>query len=203
MARTRAGSKVAKVGPGIEDIQLLIGERVKRARQSKGLTLLDLARRSGLTAGYLSQIENNKAIPSVATMFKIGNVLECPLTFFFERDRRGDQHVVRKRERKTLQLPASKVSCELLSHDLVGKRLDPNIFRFEKGGTTGEMPYSHKEGEVLILVLKGRFELLLEKRRWILDEGDSAHFDATKPHRISNRSEELGELLWVATPPGY
>jgi transcriptional regulator with XRE-family HTH domain len=188
---------------GIADVQLLIGERIKRARKRQGLTLQDVARKSGLTPGYISQIENNKALPSVAAIFKIGNVLDCPLTFFFDRDGAPDRYVVRKHERKILPLPGSRITCELLSPDLVGKRLDPNIMRFEKGGTTGRTPYSHKEGEVLILVLRGEFELIVDRERSILREGDSAHFNATTPHTIANRAEGPGEILWVATPPTY
>jgi transcriptional regulator with XRE-family HTH domain len=184
-------------------VQLLIGERIKRARKSRGLTLHDLARKSGLTAGYISQIENNKALPSVATIFNLGNVLDCPLTFFFDRDGPSDRIVVRKHDRKVLPLPGSRITCELLSPDLVGKRLDPNIMRFERGGTTGKTPYSHKEGEVLILVLRGEFELVIDRARSILREGDSAHFNATTPHTIANRAAGAGEILWVATPPTY
>ena len=201
MAIRLAGPRPSK--GGIEDVRLLIGERIKRARKSRGLTLHDLARKSGLTPGYISQIENNKALPSVATIFKLGNVLDCPLTFFFDRDGAPDRYVVRKHERKILPLPGSRITCELLSPDLVGKRLDPNIMRFERGGTTGKTPYSHKEGEVLILVLKGEFDLIVDRERSVLREGDSAHFNATTPHTIANRADGPGEILWVATPPTY
>jgi transcriptional regulator with XRE-family HTH domain len=201
MASRSSGTRTAR--PGIRDVQLLIGERIKRARKSRGLTLHDLARKSGLTPGYISQIENNKALPSVATIFNLGNVLDCPLTFFFDRDGAPDRIVVRRHERKVLPLPASRITCELLSPDLVGKRLDANIMRFDRGGTTGKTPYSHKEGEVLILVLRGEFELVVDRARSVLREGDSAHFNATTPHTIANRGDGPGEILWVATPPTY
>jgi transcriptional regulator with XRE-family HTH domain len=93
MASRSPGTRSAK--GGIEDVQLLIGERIRRARKSRGLTLHDLARKSGLTPGYISQIENNKALPSVSTIFNLGNVLDCPLTFFFDRDGSPDRFVVR------------------------------------------------------------------------------------------------------------
>jgi transcriptional regulator with XRE-family HTH domain len=187
----------------IEEIQGLIGARIKRARKSRGLTIQNVAKQSGLTAGYISQIENNKALPSVAAIFKIGNVLDCPITFFFERDEAAHRCIVRKGQRKTLSFPVSKIVFELLSPDLLGKRLDPNIMRIEKGGRTGATPYRHKTGEVVILVLKGAVHLRLGNTGWRLDEGDSAHFDATKPHTIANAAPRTTELLWVATPPAY
>jgi transcriptional regulator with XRE-family HTH domain len=191
------------VKSGIKNVQLMIGERIKRARKSRELTLHDLARKSGLTPGYISQIENNKAMPSIATIFTLGNVLDCPLTFFFDSDGTPDRIVVRKHERKVLPIPGSRMTCELLSPDLVGKRLDPNIMRFERGGSTGKTPYSHKEGEVLILVLRGEFDLVVDRARSVLREGDSAHFNAATPHTIANRADGPGEIVWVATPPTY
>jgi transcriptional regulator with XRE-family HTH domain len=202
--RARSGEGSDGLPPArIEDIQGLIGARIKGARKSRQLTIQDVADKSGLTAGYISQIENNKALPSVATLFKIGNVLDCPLTFFFERDATANRCVVRKGQRKTLSFPVSKIVFELLSPDLLGKRLDPNIMRIEKGGSTGATPYRHKTGEVAILVLKGAVHLELGRARWRLDEGDSAHFDATEPHTIANAADRTSELLWVATPPAY
>lgn len=177
--------------------------RIKRARKNRGLTIETLARKSGLTAGYLSQIENNKALPSVAAMFKIGNVLDCPLTFFFERDEAAHKYVVRKWQRKRLSFPVSKIVYELLSPDLLGKRLDPNIMRIQKGGSTGATPYRHKTGEVLILVLKGAVDLKVGTTQWRLAAGDSAHFDATAPHSIADAAAATAELLWVTTPPAY
>jgi transcriptional regulator with XRE-family HTH domain len=201
MAAKRPDAKTAR--GGIESVRLLIGGRIRRARKSRGLTLLDLARKSGLTAGYISQLENNKGLPSVAAIFKIGNVLDCPLTFFFDPDESPGRYVVRRHERRVLPLPGSRMTCELLSPDLVGKRLDPNIMRFERRGSTGRTPYSHKEGEVVILVLKGEFELVVDRERSILREGDSAHFNATTPHTIANRTDGPGEIVWVATPTTY
>jgi len=187
----------------IEDIQGLIGARIKRARKSRALTIQDVADKSGLTAGYLSQIENNKALPSVAAIFKIGNVLDCPITFFFERDATANHYVVRRGQRKKMSFPVSKIVFELLSPDLLGKKLDPNIMRIEKGGSTGVSPYRHKTGEVVVLILKGAIYLELGDVRWRLGVGDSAHFDATEPHTIANAAQRTTELVWVATPPAY
>ena len=186
-----------------EDVQGLIGGRIRRARKSRALTIQDVAKKSGLTAGYLSQIENNKALPSVAALFKIGNVLDCPITFFFERDGAANQRVVRRAQRKKMPFPVSKLVFELLSPDLLGKKLDPNIIRIEKGGSTGASPYRHKTGEVVVLVLKGAVYLDLGADRWRLGVGDSAHFDATEPHTIANAAQRTTELVWVATPPAY
>ena len=190
-------------GSRLEDLQGLIGARLKQARKNRRLTIDALAKKSGLTAGYISQIENNKALPSVAAIFKIGNVLDCPLTYFFERDETANRYIVRKAERKTLSFPPSRIVFELLSPDLLAKRLDPNIMRIEKGGTTGATPYRHKTGEVVVLVLKGAVHLTLGESRWRLAEGDSAHFDATQLHSIANAAPRATELLWVATPPAY
>ncbi len=57
-----------------------IGEQVRRRREEQGLSLTDLARLSGVSKGYLSQIENNSsARPSAATLFKIASALGAPV----------------------------------------------------------------------------------------------------------------------------
>ena len=61
----------------------LIGRTIKELRSRRGLTLEELANRSGCTPGFISQVERNQAVPSVTTLYAIASVLGVKVTDFF------------------------------------------------------------------------------------------------------------------------
>ena len=70
-----------------------VGAQVRRWRRERGLTLATVAERSGLNVGYLSQIENDKASPSLACLASIGDALDVPIAWFLMDDAPAPQVV--------------------------------------------------------------------------------------------------------------
>ena len=75
-----------------------VGTQVRRWRAERGLTLAGVAERTGLNIGYLSQIENDKAQPSLTCLATLADALEVPIAWFFI-DEAPEPQVVRKAER--------------------------------------------------------------------------------------------------------
>ena len=98
-----------------------IGAKIREIRKSKNLSIAELAEKTGLSTGIISQIERDLVTPSVVTFWKISKALEVSFGYFFdeeEADKAPLSPVVKRAERKTIKTSNSKALYELLSHDL-------------------------------------------------------------------------------------
>ena len=91
-----------------------IGQRIKELRSQKNLTLEELAERSGCTPGFLSQIERNRAVPSIATLDAIAGALDTRVSDFFP-DTIKTAKIVRHNQRETFQFEGSSTIYSILS----------------------------------------------------------------------------------------
>ncbi|MBI1733602.1 MAG: cupin domain-containing protein [Candidatus Rokubacteria bacterium] len=192
------------VGAGAEPARrrdaLAIGKRLRELRHARSLSLAQVSRLAGLSQGYLSQVERDRATPSTTALSRLSEVLDVPVVHFFEpsHERLPDQYVVRRDGRRTILYPGSKVKNELLVPDLRGK-LEAIYFRAP--GKTRSPVYKH-EGEEFGFVLKGRLRVTVGDDTFVLGRGDSISLPSHQPHFW----EALGrgvEALWVATPPSW
>ncbi len=178
----------------------MLGEKIRKKRMEKEMSLSQLAENIGRTASYLSQIERDLAEPSLSSLRQIARVLEVPI-FYFLLDEARDRPLVKKAERKTLQFPAAHQIYELLSPDL-NHNIEMIQARLEPGATTCQEPLSHP-GEECILVLQGEMEIQVGEEHYSLESGDSIHYYAAIPHRIKSTGQE--ELIFVSaiSPPAF
>src|SRR5688500_2584333 len=80
-----------------------VGAQVRRWRAERGLTLAGIAERTGLNIGYLSQIENDKALPSLTCLASLADALEVPIAWFFIDEAPAPQ-IIRKAERSVREI---------------------------------------------------------------------------------------------------
>jgi len=175
-----------------------IGQQLMKLRRGIGLTLAEVARRTGVSISFLSSLERGYSNASIATLQKLARLYKTSvLSFFAESD--NARRLVRPRERKLLQ-PNPGVQMELLAF---GKKvMEPHLFRIAPGAGSGGS-YSH-EGEEFIYVLQGTLEIWLdEMESYTLDTGDSLYFESTRAHRWQSLSEKETVLLWVNTPATF
>jgi len=174
-----------------------LGARVRQIRKEKGETVKSLAEKTGLSSSLISQVERGKANPSVKTLWNIATTLKVPIGSFFEPLHKNSP-VVRKKDRKSISVKDG-VKFYLLSPDLK-RKLELMYDVFEPSACT--QLYSH-EGEECGLVLKGKIEVTLGNKKYILEEGDSISFSSTTPHKLRNIGKEKAILVWVNTPPSF
>lgn len=176
-----------------------VGKRVRERRLRRGLVIEELARKTGLSKGYVSQIETGKASPSLQTAEKLAQALDVPLTHLFLEDAFGCQ-VIRKAERQCVSFGAPDKLVSVLSAP--NRHLELLLVEIPAGYTAGERTHSH-EGEECHWVLEGRITAVQGDRRFELGEGDSFHWDGSIPHRIENHGARRARLLVARTPPGF
>ena len=154
----------------------MIGERIRARRNELGLSLRDLAEKVDLTASFLSQIERNLADPSIKSLHKIADALGVPMLYFLA-DTESPSPVIRKDERKRLQLPRSRVTFELLTPDL-NRKMELFIARLDPAHGNIAHKLAHPTEEC-ILVLEGRLRVQLDDAVYDLEPGDSIYFEGS------------------------
>jgi transcriptional regulator with XRE-family HTH domain len=193
-------SLARSVGPTVNEPDL--GMTIRRLRESRQLSLKEVAARSGLTQSFLSQVERNLTSPSVASLRKVALALGVPLAALFQGPMTPEDHVVRRNERRQLVHPKRQWRDYLLTPNLVGK-LQVILSVIEPGGGSGDEPYTHDSDEECVVILRGRLEFWVGTDRYLLEEGDSIVFESRIPHRNRNPGPDQAEVLWITTPPSY
>ena len=181
----------------------LIGRDIRGLRKARGVTLAELAEASGLSVGYLSLLERDRATPSIKALHAVSRALGVTISWFFEANDVPEEErdlVVRRARRRRLDYSAGVVD-ELLSPNLTGA-LELLSCRFPPGASSGEEPYSHS-GEEAGVVIRGRLELCVDGRTVMLEAGDSFGFKSALPHRYRNPGADETEVIWAITPPSY
>jgi DNA-binding transcriptional MerR regulator/quercetin dioxygenase-like cupin family protein len=174
------------------------GQKFRRLRTRRGLSLAQVAEATGVSVGFLSALERGQMRSSISTLRRIARFYKTNLLALFETDGDAPRHV-RPSDRKILETSPG-VRMELLAWG--NTAMEPHLFRIKPGGGSGES-YAH-EGEEFLHVLRGEFEICLNKgERYLLKPGDSLYFESSTPHRWKNPGRSEAWILWVNTPPTF
>src|SRR5262245_35096062 len=176
-----------------------VGGRVRKLRIRRGLVIEDLARKSGLSKPYISQVETGKASPSLQTVQKLAQALGVPMTYLFLEEAFGC-HVTRPSERRAISFGEPDKLVFFLSAP--NRSLEMLLVEIPAGYTAGGRTHSH-EGVECHWVLEGTITAIQGDQRFVLDPGDSFHWDGSVPHRIENHGPAVARLLVARTPPGF
>ena len=168
-----------------------IGGQVKRWRTERRLTLANVAERAGLNIGYLSQIENDKASPSLTCLASIGDALDVPIAWFFI-DEVPAPRVVRAAERSVRE----RDGLGRMERVDDGDSRDVSIVEgvAPSGGRAGLHAHAGDEHH---LVLRGRWRMSQGDHVVELGPGDYIRWDGTIPHDAEVIGDEEGHLLIV------
>ncbi len=177
-----------------------VGEKVKNLRLKMGLTQEELAERSDLTKGFISQLERGNTSPSVDTMDLIVRALGTNLAEFFS-----------ETAQEAVIYPWSEavaMADEDLGHTMHflvanAQKLDMEPVLLEISANGRSKSYPPYEGQCFGFVLSGSLQLCLDHAVYTLNAADSFYFAADKPFYIANQGGEAGRLLWILTPPNF
>lgn len=173
-----------------------IGQRIKQLRIKSGLTLEELASRTELSKGFLSQLERDLTSPSIATLSDITEALGLSLSMFFQEDKQEkivfgvDDFFVDEREDQTITwiVPnAQKNDMEpvelTLKPGALSFVIDPHV------------------GQEFGYILSGKVTLVDGEKTYILKKGQTFYIHGAHQHYLKNDSNQVAKILWVCTPP--
>lgn len=181
-----------------------IGKRIKKYRTDKNLSLTELASKSGISAGFLSQIENGKSDPSLSTIKRIADELGINVYMLFDEAEEKSGSIVKCKDRVRIKNFSDDITIEFLSNFDRNNIMEACIHTVEPQKKSGEEPYSH-EGQEVFFVLEGKFELTISSNTYFMNEGDSFYLeDCMTPHMFINALEDApSKMLCVSTPPYF
>lgn len=180
-----------------------LGEKIKKIRNEKTLSLRDLAGQVDLSASFLSQIEQGKASPSIENLKKIANCLDVRVSYLIEDDEiKKDTVLIRKNERDSIESIDSNTKISLLTSNDIDKQMEPIFYEIGPRGESGRDFFSHP-GEEFVFVLQGKLEIDINDKNYMLEEGDSLYFKSSQKHKFVNPSDEMTKVIWVVTPPTF
>ena len=184
-----------------QDLMVNVAERVKRAREQRGLSLLDISRRTGIDVSLLSEIEQGQSVPPLGTIIKLAKALEMKMGYFISGDelkpftivRRGDRRVVSRYDSKRDQHYG--YGYESLAPYKKHRHMEPFLVTLQPA-TTKEERSTH-DGQEFIFVLSGRMEVRLGEEIHVLEPGDTIYYDSTVPHLVKCHGQETTQILAV------
>jgi transcriptional regulator with XRE-family HTH domain len=178
----------------------LLGAKIREKRLEIGMSLKELAEKTDLTPGFISQVERELTEPSITSLRRIANVLGVAV-FYFLMDEAHANPVVRKNERQPLKFPKSHLTYELLSPDL-NRQMEMFIARLEPGSATCDEPLSHP-GEEVIYVLEGTMWIKVGDKEYTLEQGDTVYYYSNNPHKVINPGKTELVFISTITPPQF
>ena len=165
-----------------------IGPRVKALREAMGLSLRDLAERTGVSAPMLSQVERGETSPTLSVAGRIAGGLELSLSQLLRLDEGEGVSVVRSSERRTRRLEATTPTRSSPRRS-PGQRAEVSVHTLKPKASTGGPgdPPMHEAGSrETAVVTHGAVTLSVAGQEYRLEEGDSVTFDADLPHHFEN-----------------
>lgn len=187
---------------------ITIGPHLRAARERAKLTVRELARRTGLSASLISQVENGKVLPSLATLFRLTNELDAPLNaaVFGESSRGsqgggaagGSERIVRSGTGERIKLQTG-VEWERLTGTTDAKA-DFLKVTYPAGASSCEAGQQMRHnGREYGYVLSGVLRVTIGFEEHQLGPGDAIAFDSTLPHRLETIGDEPAEAIWLVT----
>lgn len=158
-----------------------IGSTIRAIRKRKNITITQICEATGLSQGFMSQVETNKTSPSISTLENIAQALKVPLAYLLLK-KEDRMSIVRKDERRTTTSGSDNLKVEHLSST---KNVRMMVVEFPPGASTGEVPHAHK-GEEVHVVIKGRIYAEQGEDASEFGEGDSFSWNACTPHVVRN-----------------
>ncbi|MGF7140965.1 helix-turn-helix domain-containing protein [Roseimarinus sediminis] len=184
-----------------------VGEKIKKIRENRQISIEELALRSNLDSEQISQIEENKILPSLSPLIKIARSLGVRLgTFVDDHEQLGP--VVTLAEEKNKGASFSNKNLKARSHmdffalasGKSGRHMEPYIVDIKPGEANDYMLSSH-EGEEFIYVLEGAIEINYGKEVYVLNTGDSIYYDSIVSHNVHAYLDEPAKIIAVIYTP--
>jgi transcriptional regulator with XRE-family HTH domain len=185
----------------VAHIRTSLGQTIKALRTAKGLSTRELAGASGVSPGFISQIENGRTMPSVAKLVSLASAMKVLVGDLFQAPI-GNQRVVRRDQRPTFTYASLGLRDEVLSSDPTN-RLEVLLGHIDPGRGSGPDLYTHGSESEFIFIVAGVLKVFVDDETFDLREGDAITFDGQSPHGYTNPGGTTTTALWVYTPASY
>jgi transcriptional regulator with XRE-family HTH domain len=177
-----------------------LGERIREAREMRGLTVEDLSSRSGVSVDELERVESNRTIPPLGHLVRLGKALEMKMGYFLSAGVDSPMCVVRSDSRRALARHGKQRSeqygytYESLACEKANRLMEPVLVTLVP---TDFGEFSSHDGQEFLFVLEGEIRAQVGKQVEVLRPGDAVYYDSTQPHLVKCYGEKPAKILAV------
>ncbi len=184
-----------------------VGSRIRKIRESKSITLEQVAERSGLMLEQVGRIEEDKNLPSLAPLIRIARALGVRLgTFLDDNDSLGPV-LCRKEDRpESISFSSGTANSHnylnffSLAQSKAGRHMEPFLIDIDSASDGGYQLSTH-EGEEFLYVLEGAIEVTYGKNRFVVRAGESIYYDSIVEHNVHAAERSRAKILAVVYTP--
>ena len=186
----------------------IVGSKIKSMRESKNLSVEEIAERSGLSVEQIVSIEEDQSLPSLGPLIKVARALGVRLgTFMDDSDALGPviSHAA-DRQGSSISFSNGTVDARknmdyhALARTKAGRHMEPFIIDVHPSEEK-EFTTSAHEGEEFIYVMEGEIEIDYGKEKYTLTEGDSIYYDSIVKHHVHGAVNKAAKILAVVYIP--
>jgi transcriptional regulator with XRE-family HTH domain len=185
----------------------MVGSKIKSIRESKSITVEQIAERSRLTIDQIERIEANINVPSLAPLVKIARVLGVRLGTFLDDSENLGPVVCRKDEQpEGISFSSESANSHnnlnffALAQSKTGRHMEPFLIDIDSASKE-EYELSHHEGEEFIFVLEGVVEITYGKSKYVINAGESIYYDSIVNHNVHAANDSKAKILAVVYTP--
>ncbi|MGE0267568.1 MAG: helix-turn-helix domain-containing protein [Candidatus Omnitrophota bacterium] len=180
---------------------MYIGKKLKEIRKSKGMTLVELSEKSNVQIATLSRMENLKMTGTVDSHMAIAKALGIDVLQLYADIINEEKKVdlTDQDSQKDIFIHGEKASFEILTTNVLKKKMMPTLLTLESGGKTN-IEQNKTGTEKFILVLEGTVRIIIGETPYVLSKGQSIYFDASMKHYFHNENVTASKILIIATP---
>lgn len=186
---------------------ILVGSKIKSIRESKSITVEQVAERSRLSVDQIERIEANINLPSLAPLIKIARVLGVRLGTFLDDSEHLGPVVCRKEEQpEGISFSSDSASSHnnlnffTLAQSKTGRHMEPFLIDIDSASKE-EYELSHHEGEEFLYVIEGVVEVTYGKEKYVINAGESIYYDSIVNHNVHAANDSKAKILAVVYTP--
>jgi len=180
---------------------MYIGKRLQELRKTKGISLTELAEKSGVQIATLSRIEHMKMTGTIESHMNIAKALEVDITQLYVDIIKEEDKVDMKTAKSATDvfIHSDKSSYEILTSRVLSRKMMPILLKIEPDGKTNK-EQNQIGTEKFIFVLDGKIEVTIDKETYTLSKSNTLYFDASVEHCFVNIGKSIAKILCVSTP---
>jgi len=182
-------------------IKKIVGSKLKAIRLKQGLTIQDLAARSGVSSNMISRVERGLTIPSVQILMKLAEVFDKSINYFVEEVANSHEVVFSSPGQRdtTVYDDERNMHTESFTSGLRDPQFMAFLCTIPAGGSSGSQQMYHP-GDELIVLLEGQLQVTIADQTYLLAAGDSLSFKSDMPHRWDNIGAGEARVIWTLSP---
>ncbi|MFA6142321.1 MAG: XRE family transcriptional regulator [Candidatus Omnitrophota bacterium] len=180
-----------------------VGVLIKKIRKERDMTLVELAKKSGVALATLSRVENGRMTGTLESHMSICKAFDITLPELYKYlpSSKKAVEVLEKAAKHEVFVHDKRSSSEILVSNVQKKKMMPMLIKIAKGGQSA--PEKTKSGvERFVYVLEGKVEAAIGDNNYNLSKGDTLYFESSVPHNFKNTGSAEAQVLALTSPPG-